>query len=71
MEELNREVEEQQRKGKRVVGVLGCMAERLKEKLVEQNRLIDLVVGPDSYRDLPEVVGALWQQGGGGVHMRT
>lgn len=39
-----------------VVGVLGCMAERLKEQLVEQEQLVDLVVGPDAYRDLPRLV---------------
>jgi tRNA-2-methylthio-N6-dimethylallyladenosine synthase len=36
-----------------VVGVLGCMAERLKEKLLESNKMVDIVVGPDAYRDLP------------------
>lgn len=39
-----------------LVGVLGCMAERLKEKLLEQEKLVDLVVGPDAYRDLPALV---------------
>lgn len=38
------------------VGVLGCMAERLKEKLLEEEKLVDLVAGPDSYRKLPELV---------------
>jgi tRNA A37 methylthiotransferase MiaB len=44
--------------GKRgpVVGVLGCMAERLKHKLLERDRLVDLVVGPDAYRDLPNLI---------------
>jgi tRNA-2-methylthio-N6-dimethylallyladenosine synthase len=36
-----------------VVGVLGCMAERLKEKLLESDKMVDMVVGPDTYRDLP------------------
>lgn len=39
-----------------VVGVLGCMAERLKTKLLEQEKLVDLVVGPDAYKDLPNLL---------------
>ncbi len=39
-----------------LVGVLGCMAERLKTKLLDQEKLVDIVVGPDSYRDLPNLV---------------
>ncbi|MCB9261437.1 MAG: tRNA (N6-isopentenyl adenosine(37)-C2)-methylthiotransferase MiaB [Flavobacteriales bacterium] len=39
-----------------VVGVLGCMAERLKDQLMEQEKLVDIVVGPDAYRDLPKLV---------------
>src|SRR5699024_6611084 len=39
-----------------LVGVLGCMAERLKQKLLEEEKLVDLVVGPDAYRDLPKLV---------------
>ncbi len=40
-----------------VVGVLGCMAERLKEKFLEEEKLVDIVVGPDAYRDLPNLIG--------------
>jgi tRNA-2-methylthio-N6-dimethylallyladenosine synthase len=39
------------------VGVLGCMAERLKKKFLEEEHLVDLVVGPDAYRDLPNLIG--------------
>jgi tRNA-2-methylthio-N6-dimethylallyladenosine synthase len=39
-----------------VVGVIGCMAERLKEKLLEEERSVDLVVGPDAYRELPALL---------------
>jgi len=42
-----------------VVGVLGCMAERLKSKLLEEEQLVDLVVGPDSYRDLPNLISTV------------
>lgn len=38
------------------VGVLGCMAERLKSKLLEEEKVVDLVVGPDAYRDLPNLI---------------
>ena len=41
-----------------LVGVLGCMAERLKKKLLEQEQLVDLVVGPDAYRDLPNLIAS-------------
>ena len=38
------------------VGVLGCMAERLKEKLLDEEKIVDLVVGPDAYKDLPNLL---------------
>eukprot|EP00388_Colpodella_angusta_P016820 GDKJ01041662.1.p1 GENE.GDKJ01041662.1~~GDKJ01041662.1.p1 ORF type:complete len:472 (+),score=85.96 GDKJ01041662.1:1028-2443(+) len=38
-----------------VVGVLGCMAERLKTKFLEEEKIVDVVAGPDSYRDLPNL----------------
>jgi tRNA-2-methylthio-N6-dimethylallyladenosine synthase len=39
-----------------IIGVLGCMAERLKSKFLEEEKLVDIVVGPDAYRDLPNLV---------------
>jgi tRNA-2-methylthio-N6-dimethylallyladenosine synthase len=39
-----------------LIGVLGCMAERLKSKLLEEEKLVDLVVGPDAYRSLPSLI---------------
>ncbi|KAH7441859.1 hypothetical protein KP509_03G059000 [Ceratopteris richardii] len=43
------------------VAVLGCMAERLKEKLVEANKMVDVVCGPDAYKDLPRLLATLGQ----------
>lgn len=43
-----------------VIGVLGCMAERLKAKLLEEEKLVDVVVGPDAYRDLPNLINQVW-----------
>lgn len=39
-----------------MVGVLGCMAERLKAKFLEEEKMVDLVIGPDAYRDLPNLI---------------
>src|SRR6186713_1882962 len=39
-----------------LVGILGCMAERLKSKLLEEEKIVDLVAGPDAYRDLPNLI---------------
>ncbi|NBC02620.1 MAG: radical SAM protein, partial [Bacteroidetes bacterium] len=38
------------------VGVLGCMAERIRDQIIEQEQLVDIVVGPDAYRDLPNLL---------------
>lgn len=38
------------------IGVIGCMAERLKETVLEKDRTVDLVVGPDAYRDIPKML---------------
>jgi tRNA-2-methylthio-N6-dimethylallyladenosine synthase len=51
-----------------LVGVLGCMAERLKTKFLEEEKLVDMVVGPDAYRDLPKLV-ANAQDGDKGVNV--
>jgi len=53
------------RSEKPVVGVLGCMAERIKEKLLEADRLADIVAGPDAYRDLPNLIDAVVGNPGG------
>ena len=45
-----------QQKPELLVGVLGCMAERLKSKLLDEEKLVDLVVGPDAYRTLPDLI---------------
>lgn len=42
-----------------LIGVLGCMAERMKVDLIEKNKAVDIVVGPDAYRDLPRLVSDL------------
>jgi tRNA-2-methylthio-N6-dimethylallyladenosine synthase len=41
---------------KLLVGILGCMAERLKSQLLDEEKLVDIVVGPDAYRDLPNLI---------------
>lgn len=40
-----------------VVGVMGCMAERVRKKIIEQEKLVDIVVGPDAYRAIPQLIG--------------
>ncbi len=51
------ELKEHKRRNPEVlIGVLGCMAERLRTALVEKNNLVDLVVGPDEYRKLPKLI---------------
>jgi len=51
-----------------LVGVLGCMAERLKSRFLEEEKLVDLVVGPDAYRDLPKLIGSAGE-GGKGINV--
>ncbi|MAQ31112.1 MAG: tRNA (N6-isopentenyl adenosine(37)-C2)-methylthiotransferase MiaB [Flavobacteriales bacterium] len=45
-----------EKKSNLVIGILGCMAERLKSKFLEEEKLVDLVIGPDAYRDLPKLL---------------
>ena len=52
------------------LGVLGCMAERLREKLLEQEKLVDVVVGPDSYRDLPRLLHETDESGQAAVNIQ-
>ena len=47
---------EKRRNPKLIVGVLGCMAERLKSKFLDEEKLVDVVVGPDAYRELPQLL---------------
>ncbi len=51
-----------------LIGVLGCMAERLKSKFLEEEKLVDIVVGPDAYRDIPNLV-ATAQDGEKGINV--
>ncbi|CAG0905537.1 unnamed protein product, partial [Darwinula stevensoni] len=51
-----------------MIGVLGCMAERLKKQFLEEEKLVDLVVGPDAYRDLPSLVATV-EEGQKGINV--
>ena len=56
------------RKPETLIGVLGCMAERLKNKLLEEEKLVDFVIGPDAYRDIPNLISTA-EEGNRGVNV--
>lgn len=62
----------QKRKGRSglKLGVLGCMAERLRHKLLDEEKLVDLVVGPDAYRDLPNLLNETAASGQAAVNVQ-
>lgn len=53
-----------------VVGILGCMAERLRTKLIEEYKFVDLIVGPDEYRRLPELIDSIIETGEKGIAVK-
>ena len=52
------------------IGVLGCMAERLRTQFLEEEKLVDLVVGPDAYRDLPNLLKTTFSTGQAAVNVQ-
>jgi len=52
------------------IGVLGCMAERLRTQFLEEEKLVDLVVGPDAYRDLPGLLERIFETGQAAVNVQ-
>ena len=56
------------KKPEMIIGVLGCMAERLKKTLLEEEKIVDIVVGPDAYRDLPKLIGGA-EEGERGINV--
>lgn len=58
------ELQRYRRPSNKIIGVLGCMAERLKHVLLEKKNLVDIVCGPDSYRELPKIIETINTSGG-------
>lgn len=52
-----------------IIGILGCMAERLKRRLLEEEQLVDVVAGPDAYRDLPRLIEEASETGQAAVNV--
>ncbi|MDD5361853.1 MAG: tRNA (N6-isopentenyl adenosine(37)-C2)-methylthiotransferase MiaB [Ignavibacteria bacterium] len=54
----------------KVIGILGCMAERLKKDLIEKEKIVDIIVGPDEYRKLPHLIENLFETGEKGIAVK-
>lgn len=54
----------------RIIGILGCMAERLKNELLEREKIVDLIVGPDEYRKLPDLIENVFETGEKGIAVK-
>lgn len=54
----------------RIIGILGCMAERLRDGLLEKEKTVDLIVGPDEYRKLPYLIESVFETGEKGVAVK-
>lgn len=54
----------------RIIGILGCMAERLKNELLEREKIVDLIVGPDEYRRLPNLIESVFETGEKGIAVK-
>lgn len=58
------ELQKYRKSANKIIGILGCMAERLKHVLLEKKNLVDIVCGPDSYRELPKIIETINTSGG-------
>lgn len=54
----------------RIIGILGCMAERLRNNLLENEKIVDLIVGPDEYRKLPHLIESVMETGEKGIAVK-
>ena len=54
----------------KIIGILGCMAERLKSELIEKEKAVDLIVGPDEYRKIPHLIHNVFEKGERGVAVK-